>query len=156
MKLTTLCFCLKEDQVLLGKKKSGFGKGKWNGYGGKIEEGESLKDAAIRELEEESRLLASKESLEQVGLARFYVDEDQLFECHVFLIKTWQGKPGRTEEITKHRWFSISQLPLKEMLAGDRKWVPLILDGKKLEFEVNSNADGSKVKNFSYRERQFA
>jgi 8-oxo-dGTP diphosphatase len=154
MKLTTLCFCLKEGQVLLGMKKRGFGKGKWNGYGGKVDKEESPKDAAIRELQEESGLFALKESLDQVGLVRFYFDEDQLFECHVFLIKTWQGEPRETEEMKPH-WFPISQLPLEEMWAGDNEWIPLILTGKKLEVEVNFNADGSKVKNFSYRERQF-
>jgi hypothetical protein len=35
MKITTLCFCLKNDLVLLAMKKRGFGTGKWNGYGGK-------------------------------------------------------------------------------------------------------------------------
>ena len=35
-------------------KKRGFGANRWNGYGGKTNEGESLEDAAIRELEEET------------------------------------------------------------------------------------------------------
>jgi 8-oxo-dGTP diphosphatase/2-hydroxy-dATP diphosphatase len=37
-------------------KKRGFGKGKWNGFGGKVEEGECIEDSAIRELEEECGL----------------------------------------------------------------------------------------------------
>ncbi len=152
MKLSTLCFCLRNDQVLLAMKKRGFGEGKWNGYGGKVNEKETPRTAAIREIQEESGLLVSDEALEQVGLARFYFDEKQFFECHVFLTNTWQGEPRETEEM-KPCWFPISQLPLEEMWAGDDKWVPLILVGKKLEVEVNFNTDGSKVKNFSCRER---
>ncbi len=37
-------------------KKRGFGIGKWNGFGGKIEAGETIEAAAIRELFEESAL----------------------------------------------------------------------------------------------------
>ena len=38
MKKTTLCFLLKNDEVLLAMKKRGFGVGKWNGVGGKLKE----------------------------------------------------------------------------------------------------------------------
>ncbi len=66
----TLVFCLKrsidrsdldldysDGSVLLGMKKRGFGAGKWNGFGGKVEKGESNTQAAIRELEEESGII---------------------------------------------------------------------------------------------------
>lgn len=41
-------------RLLLGLKKRGFGQGKWNGFGGKLDEGESPRQAAIREMKEES------------------------------------------------------------------------------------------------------
>jgi len=34
-------------------KKRGFGVGKWNGFGGKVENGETVFDGAMRELQEE-------------------------------------------------------------------------------------------------------
>jgi len=49
----TLCLPLKEDQALLAMKKRGFGEGKWNGAGGKIEESESSEEGATRETREE-------------------------------------------------------------------------------------------------------
>ncbi len=155
MKLSTLCFCLRDDQVLLAMKRRGFGEGKWNGYGGKVTEKETPRTAATRELKEESGLSILEEALEQVGLVRFYFDGNQLFECHVFLVKDWRGEPRESDEM-KPRWFPISQLPLEEMWVADGKWVPLVLAGKKLEAEVNFNTDGSEVKNFSYQERRFA
>ena len=154
MKLSTLCFCLRNDKILLAMKKRGFGAGKWNGYGGKVLDQETPRAAAVRELQEESGLSASEEALEQVGLVRFYFDGNQLFECHVFLIKDWLGEPYESDEM-KPYWFPVSQLPLQEMWVADGKWVPLVLAGKKLEAEVNFNTDGSEVKNFSYQERQF-
>ena len=35
-------------RILLGMKKRGFGAGKWNGFGGKLEPGESVQEAAKR------------------------------------------------------------------------------------------------------------
>ena len=42
-------------QLLLGMKKRGFGVGKWNGFGGKFDAGETVRDCALRELEEERK-----------------------------------------------------------------------------------------------------
>jgi hypothetical protein len=42
----------------IGMKKRGFGVGKWNGYGGKLEDGESIERCAIRELEEECSIVS--------------------------------------------------------------------------------------------------
>jgi len=135
-------------------KKRGFGAGKWNGYGGKVTERESPRTAAARELQEESSLSVAEQALEQVALVRFYFDGSQLFECYVFLARDWQGEPAESEEMRPH-WFPVAQLPFEEMWVADKKWIPLILAGKKLEAEVNFNTDGSEVKNFSYQERQF-
>lgn len=48
MKLFTLVMVWKESQILLGLKKRGFGVGKWNGFGGKIEAVETVMHAAAR------------------------------------------------------------------------------------------------------------
>jgi len=44
----TLTFIIKNDEVLLGMKNRGMGKGKWNGFGGKKEPNETIFDAAKR------------------------------------------------------------------------------------------------------------
>ncbi len=53
-KLLTLCIVHQHPRVLLGMKKRGFGIGHWNGFGGKVEEGESIEEAAKREVKEEA------------------------------------------------------------------------------------------------------
>ena len=50
---TTLLFLLKDKQILLAEKKRGFGVGKYNGIGGKLEPGETLTQTMIRETQEE-------------------------------------------------------------------------------------------------------
>ena len=50
-KLLTLLFVLDSEpmpRVLLGYKKRGFAQGRWNGFGGKVQPGENIEDAAVR------------------------------------------------------------------------------------------------------------
>ena len=47
-KLLTLVMIMKNDKILLGMKKRGFGVNRWNGFGGKLQPGESILDAAKR------------------------------------------------------------------------------------------------------------
>ena len=47
-KLLTLVLVTRPNQVLLGMKKRGFGMGRWNGFGGKVEKGETILEAAKR------------------------------------------------------------------------------------------------------------
>lgn len=47
-KLLTLLFVLKPGKVLLGMKKRGFGEGRWNGFGGKVQLDETIEEAAKR------------------------------------------------------------------------------------------------------------
>jgi len=154
MKKATICFCLHGDRVLLAMKKRGFGASKWNGYGGKALGGENEKTAAVRELQEESRLVANEKDLEQVALIRFYFDGSPEFECSVFVIRVWQGEPKETEEM-RPQWFSVSNLPFSAMWAADIKWIPLILAGERIEAVVNFNIDGTVVESFDYRPAKF-
>lgn len=47
-KLYTLTFVVDAGKILLGMKKRGFGAGRWNGFGGKVDPGESIEEAAKR------------------------------------------------------------------------------------------------------------
>ena len=53
-------------EVLLGRKKRGFGEGKIVGLGGKVEPGETLAQAAVREVLEESGIVVSEEHLDRL------------------------------------------------------------------------------------------
>jgi len=129
---TTLVFLIKEKQVLLAMKKRGFGKGRWNGVGGKIEPGESVEGAAIREAQEEIGITPT--DLEEVALLNF-VFPTWTQECTVFIAKSWQGTPKETEEMAP-RWFPQSNLPFQEMWSDDPLWLPQVLEGQKLDAEI--------------------
>lgn len=111
-------------------KKRGFGEGKWNGFGGKVEQGESLEDAARRELKEEACIEVGE--LEKAGelLFEFEGDDEQL-EVHVFLTDEFSGMPCETEEM-RPEWFPIREIPYERMWLDDPHWLPFVLSGKKV------------------------
>ena len=66
----TLCLLRHKNKLLLGMKKQGFGAGKYNGFGGKIEHNETPEACAIREVHEESGI--SVHSLNHVAGLTFH------------------------------------------------------------------------------------
>lgn len=59
-------------QVLLGEKKRGFGMGKWNGFGGKVDPGDaSIVAAAAREIQEEANVTVRERDLDPRGVLLF-------------------------------------------------------------------------------------
>ncbi|MFA6393029.1 MAG: NUDIX domain-containing protein [Candidatus Paceibacterota bacterium] len=134
----TVVIPVKEGKVLLGMKTRKIGVGCWNGYGGGIEDGESVLECAVRELEEESGLKAMQESLEKVAIVDFHNEKSDgstfVSRVHFFLAKNWNGEPIETEDgaMINHTLFDIENLPYEAMMPADREFFPLILKGKKL------------------------
>lgn len=133
-KVLTLCLALKDREVLLGMKKRGFGKGRWNGFGGKLEKGETLIEAAKREMLEESGLVI--EELEERGCIDFhFMDTGKLLEVHIFNVIRCAGDPVETEEM-KPQWFKLDEIPFESMWADDPYWFPLFLKNKKFKGRI--------------------
>ena len=82
MKIVTLIFLRREQQLLLAMKKRGFGTGKWNGAGGKVEPGETIEQAAIRECQEEIGVMPHH--LQKAGYIQFFMPDDPEFEHQCF------------------------------------------------------------------------
>ena len=130
-KLLTLVYASKNDELLLGLKKRGFGVGKWNGFGGKLEENETCETAAIRELAEEAGI--SPISLNKMGVLEFeFIGDPQILETHVFQALEFEGEPIETEEM-KPQWFKVADIPYQNMWDGDKYWLPLLLEGKRFK-----------------------
>jgi len=130
-KLTTLVFIRRGDEILLGMKKRGFGEGRWNGFGGKIEPGESPLAGAKRELLEESRLVG--ESFTEIAHIFFdFESTPDTIDCTVYFCDDYLGEPIETEEM-RPQWFKANDLPYDQMWTDDQYWIPLVLQGKKLD-----------------------
>lgn len=135
--ILTLCMIHQSPRLLLGMKKRGFGAGRWNGFGGKLAEGETIEEAAKREVREESGLEAI--DLEPVGLINFEFSTQggstsggQVLEVHVFRCERFSGDLVESEEM-KPQWFEEKDIPFGEMWPDDIYWVPLFLAGKKFK-----------------------
>lgn len=126
-KQTSIIIGLKDSKVLLGMKKRGFGEGYWNGFGGKRNEGETMVEAALREISEEAGIIPI--DLKEVGMIEF-----DTFTTHVYTFSNYNGKLTETEEM-KPKWFSRNSLPYDKMWEGDKVWFPLVLDGKCFDAE---------------------
>lgn len=143
---TTLVFLRRDDQVLLAMKKRRFGEGKWNGAGGKVDEGETVPEAAIRECQEEVDVTPTV--YDHVAILRFRQHEQthptMNNDCYVYLVTEWQGKPAETEEMAP-QWFDIDKLPFDRMWPDDPHWLPRVLAGEKLEADILFDESATKI-----------
>lgn len=141
MLVTTLCLLKKENEILLAMKKRGFGEGRYNGVGGKIEEGETPEQAMIRETEEEISVTPTK--YEKVGLIEFdefYKGKKERVVFHLYIVTEWNGEPTESDEMAP-KWFDIQNIPYDSMFPDDKHWLPLILEGKKIHAYFDFDED---------------
>ena len=156
MRDTSLVYPFRGDgKILLGRKRRGMGYGKWNGFGGKIEAGETMRECAARELYEECGLRSNTEDLEMV--ADHYFQQPSAIEWSqagiVYFAKKCMGIPCLSEEM-EPRWFSPEEFPYEEMWMADKVWLPLVLSGRKIRGIIYFAEDGETVYDYEFREME--
>lgn len=154
MKEVTLLFLIdkKAEKILLAMKKRGFGEGKYNGVGGKVEDREEILAAAVREAKEEIGVSIQEEALQKIGTLRFSFEEkpEWAFHCHAFFAEVWEGEPAESEEMAP-QWFGFSEIPFERMWVDDKFWLPRTLGGEVLDAEFHFTKDGSEILRHSIR-----
>ena len=153
MLVTTLCLLKRDNEILLAMKKRGFGEGRYNGVGGKIEEGETPEQAMIRETEEEISVTPIK--YEKVGFIEFdefYKGKKERVAFHLYIVTEWNGEPTESDEMAP-KWFDIQNIPYDSMFPDDKHWLPLILEGKKIhayfDFDEDWNILDKKIEDLA-------
>ncbi len=140
MKLATLCYVMNKDEkktlmIHRTKKKNDYHEGKWNGLGGKFEEGESPEECAVREIKEESGLIVNSPRMH--GFITF-PNFDGIDDWYVFIFTAdeYEGKiidslEGKLEWIPNHR---VTDLNLWE---GDKIFLEWLYKDKFFSAKFN-------------------
>lgn len=139
--VVNLLFLVKGDQVLLAMKKRGFGVGRYNGVGGKVELAETIEQALIRETQEEINVTPINiEKMADITFNEYFKGEPTIMHVHVFTSDKWSGEPTESEEMAP-KWFLKNDIPYSEMWPDDPYWLPQILNSKKLiaNFKLDKN-----------------
>lgn len=146
-KVCTLLFLRREDEILLAMKKRGFGAGRWNGVGGKIDSGETEEQALVRECQEEIEVTPTQ--YEKVAVLDFVFPDGTVdMQGHVYIATAWTSEPNETEEMAP-KWYKLSDIPYDDMWQDDVIWLPQVLKGKKLQctftFDTNDNMTDAEL-----------
>lgn len=148
MTVTTIGFLIRSDEICLGMKKVRYGIRKWNGFGGRVGDKEEFKNETVedgleREANEEFNIdLVNFEKIAEISYKSFDGSDD-IF-ANVFICKEWVGEPSESEEISP-KWFKISEIPYDNMWPNDKIWMPLVLEGKKLNASFVFDKEGNVI-----------
>jgi 8-oxo-dGTP pyrophosphatase MutT (NUDIX family) len=132
----TLVFLIKKSggeitDICLAMKKRGFGVGRWNGVGGKVDKaGETILEAAVRETREEIGVDIEISKLNKIAELSFNFPHNEAWNqmVHVYFVEEWLGAPTESEEMNP-KWFSVKEIPYSEMWPDDIYWLPQVLSG---------------------------
>lgn len=142
-KVCTLLFLKRGDEILLARKKRGFGAGLMNGVGGKIEPNETIEQALMRECKEEIDVTPMNYwQVAEHDFTQTEGDNPWRMYVHAYLCDEWEGEPSETEEMAP-QWFRIEDIPYAEMWQDDEFWLPQVLAGNKVfgTFTFDENND---------------
>jgi 8-oxo-dGTP diphosphatase len=123
----TLLFVVRDGGILLIRKKRGLGAGKVNGPGGRLHDGETPREGAIREVREELGVIPT--GVRERGELSFQFVDGYSIHVHVFRGDGYRGEPRETAE-ARPLWTPLEAIPYHEMWADDRIWLPEMLAGR--------------------------
>ena len=140
MKLATLCYITnkKTDSTLMihrVKKENDYHLGKWNGLGGKFEQGESPEECAIREIKEESGLTVNNITMK--GFITFPMfDGKEDWYVFLFVSDKYEGKLIDSKE-GNLAWIPNEKLMEINLWDSDKIFIPWLFKDKFFSAKFN-------------------
>jgi 8-oxo-dGTP diphosphatase len=131
----TLCLPIDGDKVLLAQKTRKIGVGKFNGTGGELEPGETLRECVVRESLKELGITIDQRNMEHVAIIDFFNRRmnGTVFRARVwvYIARGWKGMFRAGEEMINPTLFPLGNLPFDSMMSADRCWIPEVLFEKR-------------------------
>lgn len=116
-----MVFLADNNRILLQKRQNtGFSDGKWDfAASGHVDENETMKESAIRELREEAGVIA--EDIEFMGLIHELGEDNRPRFLGAFRVTKWRGEPHiqEPEKCSELKWFELDNLP-KDIIKSRR------------------------------------
>jgi 8-oxo-dGTP diphosphatase len=140
----TLCYPIVDGEVLLIRKQRGLGAGKIVGPGGTVEPDETPRECVVREVREE---VGVEVEPRKVGELDFRMGGEPETFAYVYRADTIDGDPRPSPEAVP-AWYSVDDLPYREMWPADRRWVPLLLDDEYFEVIVGMDDAGETIERY--------
>lgn len=116
--VATIATVFRDDHVLLVRRANPPDAGKWGFPGGKVDLGECLQDAAIRELYEETGIRATAQRV-LTAVDAFDHDEEGAVRYHYVLVAVlcaWtSGEPIAGDDALEARWFPLNALEEEDL-----------------------------------------
>ncbi len=134
MKLATLVYLRVAGKTLMvhrNKKPGDMHEGLWNGLGGKLEEGETPEECAVREVREETGLVIAEPALRGILTFPHNVGRGkEAWYVFVFEANGYEGKQRKESAEGDLEWVADGKLLGLPLNEGDYIWLPWVLERK--------------------------
>ncbi|NDK09845.1 NUDIX domain-containing protein [Candidatus Gracilibacteria bacterium] len=117
-------FAVKDGKILYGLRKSKHGEGKYSPPGGHLEYGETIEECAVRELYEETGLIAQEKNVIVYGtLNEIYPNNEKHYiNISTFITEfTGELKNMEPDKLEKWEWLSWEEI----IKLGDKNFLPV-------------------------------
>ncbi len=127
-------FVVRQEKLLLGKRKNCFGAGEWGLPGGHMEFNESFSETAARELKEETGMIAKDFTFSNI-VSQTHREAGHYIQIGM-IPGSAEGEPENLEPHTceKWEWFPLDSIP-ENVFSAHRKQIRLFKEGVPLSEE---------------------
>lgn len=140
------------EALSLGYKKTGFGHGKYTGFGGKVEPGESILETSIREMAEETGVHLKPQAIKYTATLVFDFPNKPEWSQRVHVFRAYIKDELFQESYEMiPKWFPIEAIPYDQMWDDGRYWLPQIIAGKSFQAYFTFGPDNATVVDFKFR-----
>lgn len=153
----TVVYPIKGYKITLGIKQRKIGAGLYNGWGGKVEEGETIRQNICNEFEQETKgAKLYPEKIHPVALVHFFFADNDTdipdFDVTFYIADEFVGIIQDTDEMKSAKPFSFDMVPYEKMLPADKEIISKILNGETFFGRVYFNEDKTALRKPSYYE----